>query len=145
MTPREVYYPPEIILQCVRWYVSYGISYRDLEEMMSERCIDMDHATLNRWVLKYAPEIEKKSRRYKRQVHRSWRLDETYIKVKGAWKYLYRAVDKFGDNPPVDILVLSQSLLKLVKGHSYIPPIIFQLCLALQRLNLDSFIGGGTQ
>ena len=119
------HYPSEIILQCVRWYVSYGISYRDLEEMMSERGIDMDHATLNRWVLKYAPEIEKKSRRYKRQVHGSWRLDETYIKVKGAWKYLYRAVDKFGKT--VDFLLTARRnkaaalrfLRKALKGHEH--------------------------
>ena len=119
------HYPPEIILQCVRWYVSYGISYRNLEEMMSERGIEMDHATLNRWVLKYAPEIEKKSRRYKRSVHGSWRMDETYIKVKGVWKYLYRAVDKFGKT--VDFLLTAKRdkaaalrfFRKALKGHEH--------------------------
>jgi transposase-like protein len=119
------HYPPEIILQCVRWYVSYGISYRDLEEMMAERGIEMDHSTLNRWVLKYAPEIEKKSRRYKRAVHGSWRLDETYIKVKGAWKYLYRAVDKFGKT--VDFMLTARRnkdaalrfLRKALKRHEH--------------------------
>ena len=90
------HYPRFIILQCVRWYVSYALSYRNIEEMMKERGFDIDHATLNRWVLHYAPLLEEKSRKYKRTVHRSWRMDETYIKIKGKWRYLYRAVDKFG-------------------------------------------------
>jgi len=90
------HYPRFIILQCVRWYVSYALSYRNIEEMMKERGFDIDHATLNRWVLHYAPLLEEKSRKYKRPVHRSWRMDETYIKIKGKWHYLYRAVDKYG-------------------------------------------------
>jgi len=90
------HYPKFIILQCVRWYVSYALSYRNIEEMMAERGFDIDHATLNRWVLHYAPILEQKSRKYKRPVHRSWRMDETYIKIKGKWRYLYRAVDKYG-------------------------------------------------
>ncbi len=90
------HYPISVILQCVRWYVSYALSYRNIEEMMGERGILVDHATLNRWVLYFAPLLEKKSRQYKRPVHRSWRMDETYIKIKGKWCYLYRAVDKLG-------------------------------------------------
>jgi transposase-like protein len=85
----------EIILWGVRWYVAYPISYRQLEEMMGERRIAVDHSTLNRWVIKYASEIEKQFRR-QRPVGRSWRLDETYVKIKGKWAYLYRAVDKEG-------------------------------------------------
>ena len=68
----------EIILWAVRWYIAYPISYRQLEEMMSERGVTVDHSTLNRWVIKYAPEFEKAFRRHQRPVGRSWRLDETY-------------------------------------------------------------------
>jgi putative transposase len=86
----------EIILWGVRWYVAYPISYRQLEEMMEERGVLVDHSTLNRWVIKYAPEFEKQFRRRQRPVGRSWRVDETYVKIKGNWAYLYRAVDKEG-------------------------------------------------
>lgn len=88
----------EIILWAVRWYCRYGISYRDLEEMMTERGISVDHSTLYRWVQKYAPEIEKRLRWcWQRPRSSSWRVDETYIKVNGKWAYLYRAVDKYGN------------------------------------------------
>jgi transposase-like protein len=86
----------EIILSGVRWYVAYPISYRQLEEMRGERGVAVDHSTLNRWVIKYAPEFEKVFRRGQCPVGRSWRMDETYVKIKGKWAYLYRAVDKEG-------------------------------------------------
>jgi transposase-like protein len=88
-----------IILHGVRWYCKYGISYRDLEEMLEERGIAVDHTTLYRWVQKYAPEIEKRLRWHRRghELNGSWRVDETYVKVKGEWKYLYRAVSADGD------------------------------------------------
>ena len=88
---------PEIILLNVRWYCRYALSYRDLEEMMAERGIKVDHSTINRWVLKYAPELDKRIRPHLKQTNDSWRVDETYIKVKGQWKYLYRAVDSQGN------------------------------------------------
>ena len=88
---------PEIILLNVRWYCRYALSYRDLEEMMAERGIKVDHSTINRWVLKYAPELDKRIRPHLKQTNDSWRVDETYIKVKGRWKYLYRAVDSLGN------------------------------------------------
>lgn len=88
---------PEIILLNVRWYCRYPLSYRNLEEMMVERGIKVDHSTINRWVLKYAPELEKRIRPYLQLTNDSWRVDETYIKVKGKWKYLYRAVDSQGN------------------------------------------------
>ena len=88
---------PEVILLNVRWYCRYALSYRDLEEMMQERGIDVDHSTLNRWVLKYAPELDKRIRPHLQPTNDSWRVDETYIQVKGEWKYLYRAVDSMGN------------------------------------------------
>lgn len=87
-----------IILLAARWYLSYSLSYRDIEEMLLERGIHIDHSTINRWVIHYSPLLEAKFRRkFKRATGISWRMDETYIKVKGEWHYLYRAVDKAGD------------------------------------------------
>jgi transposase-like protein len=91
------HYEGEIILLNVRWYLKYPLSYRNLEEMMAERGIKVDHTTIIRWVHQYSPEIEKKRRRYLRPTNDSWKVDETYIKVKGEWKYLYRAIDSDGD------------------------------------------------
>jgi transposase, IS6 family len=89
-------FPVEIILLCVRWYCKYGISYRDLAEMMQERGVNVDPSTIFRWVQRYAPEIEKRVRRYQGYRSGSWRVDETYVRVGGKWKYLFRAVDKHG-------------------------------------------------
>ena len=86
-----------IILQCVRWYLKYGISYRDLEEMMGERGVSVVHSTIYRWVIKYSHELKKRARWYCRDHGLSWRVDETYVKVKGKWKYLYRTITKDGD------------------------------------------------
>jgi len=93
---KRLHYPLDVILTCVRWYVSYALSLRNLEEMMAERGIAVDHSTVHRWALKLLPVLEKAFRHRKRPVGKSWRVDETYIKVKGEWKYLYRAVDKAG-------------------------------------------------
>ena len=81
---------------CVRWYLSFKLSYRDLVAMMNERSIELAHTTILRWVQHYTPEFEKRWNRYARPVGGSWRCDETYVKVKGIWMYLYRAVDKAG-------------------------------------------------
>jgi transposase, IS6 family len=89
-------FPVEIILLCVRWYCKYGISYRDLAEMMQERGVAVDPSTIFRWVQRYAPEIEKRIRLYQGPRSGSWRVDETYVRVGGKWKYLFRAVDKHG-------------------------------------------------
>jgi transposase-like protein len=86
----------EIIVLCVRWYLSYKLSSRELVEMMGERGITLAHTTILRWVQRYVPEFEKRWSRYARTVGGSWRCDETYIKVNGRWTYLYRAVDKQG-------------------------------------------------
>jgi putative transposase len=93
----------DILLWGVRWYVAYPISYRQLEEMMGERGVAVDHSTLNRWMIKYAPAFEKVFRRRQQPVGRSWRLEETYVKMKGKGTYLYRAVDKEGQT--IDFLL----------------------------------------
>ena len=88
----------EIILWAVRWYCRYGISYRDLEQMMGERGVPVDHSTIYRWVQKFAPEMEKRLRwQWRRPRSTSWRVDEIYVKVRGKWVYLYRALDKEGN------------------------------------------------
>jgi transposase, IS6 family len=91
------HYEGEIILLNVRWYCSYGLSYRNLVEMMEERGLDLAHTTIMRWVHEYAPQIDKKIRPHLKRTCDSWRVDETYIKVNGKWTYLYRAVDKEGN------------------------------------------------
>jgi putative transposase len=86
----------EFILTAVRWYVAYPLSYRQVEEMLTERGLTVDHSTIQRWVVEYSPQLAKKFSSYKKPLGKSWRMDETYIKVKGVWHYLYRAVDKLG-------------------------------------------------
>jgi len=93
----------EVIELCVRWYITYRLSYRDLVAMMAERGIAVSHTTIHRWVIRYVPEFEKRWNRFARPVNSSWRVDETYIKVQGKWHFLYRAVDKHGKT--VDFLL----------------------------------------
>ena len=99
-------FPIDVILVCIRWYVAYPLSYRHIEEMMEERGVTVDHSSINRWAIRFLPLIEKLARKHKRLVGTSWRMDETYIKVKGVWKYLYRAVDK--DGKTVDFLLTAK-------------------------------------
>src|SRR5215211_7555825 len=90
------HYEAEIILLCVRWYLRYSLSYRDLEEIMAERGLSVDHTTIYRWFQHYAPLLEKRCRAQLKLTNDSWRVDETYVKVKGQWMYLYRALDSDG-------------------------------------------------
>ncbi|MEO0520875.1 MAG: IS6 family transposase [Cyanobacteria bacterium P01_A01_bin.116] len=91
------HFQSDLILLNVRWYLRYGLSYRDLEEMMLERGVKVNHTTIYRWVQAYSPELDKRCRRYLKPTNDSWRVDETYCKIKGKWKYLYRAVDSQGN------------------------------------------------
>ena len=110
---RYRHFLPEIILQCLRWYLRYPLSYRQLEEMLNELGVEVDHTTIYRWVQQYAPEFEKRIRWYARPLSWSLRVDETYIKVKGQWKYLYRAVDKTGKT--IDFMLSHTRDLKAAK------------------------------
>ena len=100
---QRLHYPLDVMLVCVRWYAAYPLSFRNIEEMMIERGIFVDHSTLHRWSIKILPVLTAMFRRRKRPVGRSWRMDETYVKVAGQWKYLYRAVDRDGNT--VDFLL----------------------------------------
>jgi transposase-like protein len=121
-------FPVEIILLCVRWYCKYGISYRDLAEMMQERGVVIDPSTIFRWVQRYAPEIEKRVRLYQGPRSGSWRVDETYVRVGGKWKYLFRAVDKHGQliafmlSDRRDTNAAYRFLRKAIKAMSNYPP-----------------------
>jgi len=96
----------DVILWGMRWYVAYPLSYRQIEEMMAERGVEVDHSTLHRWVLKYVPLLERTFLALKRPVGGSWRMDGTYVSIKRVWKYLYRAVDKVGAT--VDFLLTAR-------------------------------------
>ncbi|MGP5573510.1 IS6 family transposase [Corynebacterium casei] len=121
------HFPRDIILWAVRWYCRYGVSYRDLEEMMTERGAPVDHTTIYRWVQKYAPELDKQTRWY-RQVPdwqaRSWRVDETYIRVGGTWCYLYRAITAGGQtldfylSPKRNVAAAKRFLAKTLRSNT---------------------------
>ena len=120
---KGAHFPQDVILMGVRWYVAYPLSTRHVEELMEERGVEVDHSTINRWVIKYSPLLEAAFHRRKRPVWVSWRMDETYMKVKGEWRYLYRAVDKQGQT--IDFLLTEQRdeqaakrfLIKAIRRH----------------------------
>ncbi len=96
-------FPPDVILLAVRWYLRYGLSYRDLEELLAERGVEVDHVTLYRWVQRFTPLIVDAARPCRHAAGGRWFVDETYVKVAGSWRYVYRAVDQFGQ--VIDVLV----------------------------------------
>lgn len=102
------------ILQSVRWYLAYALSYRDMEEIVQERGFDVDHSTIHRWVVHYSPQLVQKFRSIKRKPGGRWRLEGSYIKVKGKWKYYYRAVNKYGET--VDFLLTARRDTKSALG-----------------------------
>ena len=103
---KRLHYPLDVMLLCVRWYAAYALSLRNLEEMMAERGVEVDNATVHRWVVKILPVLAKVFRRRNGPVGRGWRMDETYIRVGAQWKYLYRAVDRLGHT--VDFLLTAR-------------------------------------
>jgi putative transposase len=103
MVLKRLHYPLDVILLCVRWCVSNSLSLRNLEEMIAERGFEVDHSSVHRWVIKLVPLFEKVFHRCKRPVGKSWMMDETYVKVRGQWTYLYRAVGNAGNT--VDFLL----------------------------------------
>ena len=117
------HFEAEIIVLCVRWYLRFGLSFRNLEELMAERKLNVDHVTIWRWVQRYAPELNRRCRPELRRTNGSWRVDETYLRVAGKWTYLYRAVDSSGAT--IDFLLSSRRdaaaakrfLQKALQGH----------------------------
>jgi putative transposase len=103
---KRLHFPLEVMLVCVRWYAAYALSVRNREEMMAERGVLVDHTTVHRWAVKMPPVLAKVFRRQQVPVVRSWHVDETYVKIAGQWKYLYRAVDKLGQT--VDFLLTAR-------------------------------------
>src|ERR1700689_3458332 len=111
---RGRHFRSEIILLCVRWYLRYPLSYRNLEEMMAERGSAVDHSTIARWVLHYGPILNRRIRREMRRPDRSWRVDETYVRMAGRWTYLYRAIDSAGNT--IDFMLSPNRDLTAAKG-----------------------------
>ena len=119
-----------IILLCVRWYLRYSLTYRDLEEIMAERNLSVDHVTIWRWVQCYAPVLNQRIRREIRPPNRSWRVDETYVKIAGCWAYLYRAIDSAGEtiefmlSPKRDLIAAKLFLRLALSGGAPHPRVI---------------------
>jgi IS6 family transposase len=99
-------FPPEVITVAVRWYLRYGLSYRDVEELLAERGVEVDHVTVYRWVQRFTPLFADAARPLRHAVGDRWFVDETYVKVAGRWRYLYRAVDQYGQ--VIDVLLSEQ-------------------------------------
>jgi putative transposase len=106
LNTKRMRFPIDVILVCIRWYAAYPLSDRHLEEMMQERGVVVDHSSINRWAIRFLPLLEKAFQEHKHAAGTSWRMDETYIRVNGAWKYLYRAIDKQGQT--VDFLLTAK-------------------------------------
>jgi transposase-like protein len=96
-------FPPDVIVVAVRWYLRFGLSYRDVEELLTERGVDVDHVTVYRWVQRFTPLLAEAARPCRHAVGDRWQVDETYVKVAGQWRYVYRAIDQFGQ--VIDVLV----------------------------------------
>ncbi|HGF5258974.1 TPA: IS6 family transposase [Vibrio parahaemolyticus] len=146
------HFPSDVILQTLRYYFAYKLSYRNIEEIQKERGVCIDHATINRWVIKFGPILEMRARQKKRTVFSSWRMDETYVKVKGEWFYYYRAVDKFGDvidyflSPTRDEAAAKAFLNKAIAQHGLPEKVVIDGSksnyAALDALNVQLWLTG---
>jgi IS6 family transposase len=116
-------FPPEIIVLAVRWYLRYGLSYRDVQELLAERGIEADHVTVYRWVQRFTPLLADAARPCRHSVGDSWFVDETYVKVAGKWRYVYRAVDQHGQiidvyvSPRRDVRAARQFFATALRAH----------------------------
>ena len=128
------HFDSSIIILCVRWYITYKLSYRDLRDVMAERGIDLAHTTILRWVQRYIPEFEKQWQRYLRPIGLSWRMDETYIRVRGEWKYPYRAADYQGNT--VDFLLSERRDIEAAKQFF---PRAIERCGAPEKITVDAY------
>jgi putative transposase len=133
---KGAHFPHDIILMGVRWYLAYPLSYRHVEELLEKRGVPIDHATIQRWVVKYSPQLSEAFHRRKRPVWVSGRMDETYVKVTGQWYYLYRVVDKTGQT--IDFLLTEHRdeaaarrfLTKAIRRHGVPEKITIDGCAA---------------
>jgi transposase-like protein len=133
-SPEELFlgrhFDREVIILCVRWYLRFKLSLRDLVEMMAERGLSLAHTTIMRWLRHYTPEFEKRWRRFALAVGRSWRVDETYVKIRGEWCYLYRAADRAGRTVDFrlsakrDVAAAKAFFRKAMKSHQWPPQMI---------------------
>ncbi len=121
-------FPPDVIILAVRWYLRYGLSYRDVEELLTERGINVDHVSVYRWVQRFMPLLAEAARPCRHRVGDRWQVDETYVKVAGQWRYVYRAVDQFGQ--VIDVFVslrrdatAARRFLERAIGTTKVPPV----------------------
>ena len=136
-------FPPEVILLAVRWYLRYGLSYRDLEELLAERGIDVDHVTLYRWVHRFAPELIDAARPTRHRAGDRWFVDETYVKAVGVWRFVYRAVDQHGQvidvfvSPSRDIAAARRFFTSALTAHGEPVEVITDRAAALANVIAD--------
>ena len=125
----------EILILCVRWYLRFKLSFRDLVEMMAERGIDLAHTTIMRWIQRYVPEFEKRWNRFACKAGNSWRVDETHVKIKGRWTYLYRAVDSKGRT--VDFLLRAEQ--DVAAAKAFFRRVFKSQCTLPRAITLDGY------
>jgi transposase, IS6 family len=136
-------FPPDVILIAVRWYLRFGVSYRDLEELLAERGIEVDHVTLFRWVQRFTPLLVEAARPCRHGVGSHWFVDETYVKVSGTWRYVYRAVDQYGQVIDVsvskkrDLKAATQFFADAIRSHGEPAEITTDRAHALVRVVTD--------
>jgi transposase-like protein len=133
-------FPPEVIMLAVRWYLRYRLSYRDVEELLAERVIEVDHVTIHRWVQRFTPLLIEAARPCRRSVGSRWFVDETYVKVAGKWRYVYRAIDEHGQmidvcvSPRRNIVSARSFFRRALDAHGEPEEVITDLAQALETV-----------